>query len=124
MTMTDTEIFPPTESLSDLLKYLTDGFDQRAGEEVTELVSDMEQLAQDGLRASKGVISLELTVKRANDGSYEVTPNLKIKTPRMPTTRTVMWATRGNGLTIANPAQRDMFRRRPTLPRTGPQSDA
>lgn len=106
--MSDPQMFPPARTLSELIRYLTDGFDERAGQELQDLGLCMETLAGDGLKESKGKLVLTLEIKRGKDGVYELTPKLDVKQPRMPSVRTVLWLDRNNNFTIVNPRQLQM----------------
>lgn len=106
--MSEQTMFPPARTLSDLIRYLTDGFDLRCGEELQQLAQCQETLAGEGLKESTGEVTLTLKIKRGKDGVYELTPQFKIKQPRMPSTRTVLWVDRNNNFTMVNPRQLDM----------------
>lgn len=70
-----------------------------------DMVAHLEGLEiEHGVAASKGVLSLKITLKRAK-GRYEVTVDRSVKVPQAPSSSDIMWATPQNALVVENPNQ-------------------
>lgn len=74
-------VIPPARTLSQLIVYMGEGFDQAIGAELQTMLAEIENQAIDGAKDVKFEVKLQLKGKRGNDGVYEIVPHLSITVP-------------------------------------------
>lgn len=98
----------PGADFQKMLGDLEDGrFLANCAGEVQVLVREMNGLHSAGLSKSAGKVTIELNV--VNDGGiFTVTGDVKVKMPKRPRSRSVMYARRDGTLTALNPSQHEL----------------
>lgn len=101
-------VIPPARTLSQLIAYMGEGFDQAIGVELQTMLQEIENQALDGAKEVKFEVKLQLKGKRGADGIYELVPHLTIAVPKRSYGRTILYVDRNHNFTPANPRQMQM----------------
>lgn len=107
---------PPNEKLEEssrsfsvLLPMLEEGtLNSELTEEVRNLVAKLRDHRTNTGRIAKGKVTLTIDFALGSDGTFDVTGDFTVKSPKPVRSRTVLWATEGNNLVPQNPAQPEL----------------
>lgn len=78
-----------------------------ATQQLKELVHEMRQLALATGGKPKGKVMIVLDVK-LDGGVFEVLGDVRVTSPKQPRERSIFYATRGDQLSVVNPAQQEL----------------
>lgn len=100
---------PPSATLADTIRLLNDGqFDLDASAELRDLVSKIQEQADNAKGVAKGSITIKLDIKMMN-GAHIVTPTLKVVAPRPDQPGTLLFADDDGRLSRNRPDQGAFF---------------
>lgn len=108
MTTSATPAPTPRDSFSSFLQDLEDGrFIGNCGMELQTLVREMKTLEMAGILKCNGKLTLEIDIKN-DSGVFDVNGSVKVRMPKRPRTRSIMYAKKDGSLTSHNPHQTDL----------------
>lgn len=100
---------PPSATLADTIRLLNDGqFDLDASAELRDLVSKIQEQADNAKGVAKGSITIKLDIKMMN-GAHIVTPTLKVVAPTPDQPGTLLFADDDGRLSRDRPDQGAFF---------------
>jgi hypothetical protein len=84
-------------------------FLQQLRNQRNDMMAALQEHFEEHRGGAKGSITIKLDFKLEKGGAVAVRASCKTETPNAPPAQGVFWAQPGGGLSLANPAQIDMF---------------